>query len=66
MAYRGFIVEADKKNQKNMHLANQMWKDAFLVKKTKLALENPNLSDLEIEKKTIEYFKSLNKRDKAL
>lgn len=40
-------------------MANQMFKDAFLVKKTRFSYLHPELSDEELHKMTIEYFRNL-------
>lgn len=48
----------------NLELADQMFRDAFLVKKTRFSHLYPKLSDEELRKMTAEYFKSLN-QDKA-
>ena len=43
----------------NLEMANQMFKDAFLVKKTRFSKLHPQLSDEELHKMTVEYFKNL-------
>lgn len=43
----------------NLEMANQMFKDAFLVKKTRFSKLHPELSDEELHKMTIEYFRNL-------
>lgn len=53
------------KKQTNLETANQMWKDAFAVKKMKFQIENPSLSQKEVHNITIDYFKSLNKTQKV-
>lgn len=40
-------------------MANQMFKDAFLVKKTHFSHLHPELSDEELHKMTAEYFRNL-------
>jgi len=48
------------KRPTNLELADQMFKDAFLVKKTRFSHLHPELSDEELNKMTAEYFKKLN------
>jgi hypothetical protein len=43
----------------NLEMANQMFKDAFLVKKTRFSHEHPELSDIELNKMTANYFRNL-------
>ena len=50
--------------QRNMLMANQMFKDAFLVKKTRFIHLYPNLSDDELDKMTAAYFRKLNEEEK--
>ena len=52
-----------KRKQTNLETDNAMFKEAFMVKKTKFAKENPTLSETEINKMTAEYFKSLPDTD---
>jgi len=40
-------------------MANQMFKDAFLVKKTRFSHLHPQLADEELHKMTVEYFRNL-------
>lgn len=40
-------------------MANQMFKDAFLVKKTRFSHLHPEFSDEQLHKMTIEYFRNL-------
>lgn len=47
----------------NLEMADQMFKDAFLVKKTRFSHLHPNLSDEELQKMTVEYFKKLNEEE---
>ncbi len=49
-----------KRRWTSLELADQMFKDAFLVKKTRFSHLHPNLSDEELQKMTVEYFKKLN------
>jgi hypothetical protein len=49
-----------KKRPTNLEMADQMFKDAFLIKKTRFSHLYPNLSDEDLQKKTIDYFKKLN------
>lgn len=41
-------------------MANQMFKDAFLVKKTRFSHLHPELSDEELHRMTADYFRKLN------
>lgn len=41
-------------------MANEMFKTAFAVKKQKLHQKFPQLSDSELNKKTVEYFRELS------
>lgn len=43
----------------NLEIANQMFKEAFLVKKMRFLHLHPGLSDEELHKMTIEYFRNL-------
>lgn len=52
-----------KRQWTSLEMADQMFKDAFLVKKTRFSHLHPNLSDEELQKMTIEYFKNLNKEE---
>lgn len=49
-----------KRKWTNLEIADQMFKDAFLVKKTRFSHLHPHLSDKELQKMTAEYFKRLN------
>lgn len=44
----------------NLEMANEMFKTAFAVKKQKLHQKFPQLSDSELNKKTVEYFRELS------
>jgi hypothetical protein len=44
----------------NLEIADQMFKDAFLVKKTRFSHLHPTLSQEELHKMTIAYFRRLN------
>ena len=50
------------RKQTSLETANEMWKDAFLIKKTRFATENPGLSDEELTKMTAAYFRKLSER----
>ncbi len=50
------------KKQTSLQTADQMFKDAFLVKKTRFSHLYPHLSDQELQKATAEYFKNLNEK----
>jgi hypothetical protein len=43
-----------------METANEMWKNAFLVKRTRFARENPGLSEAELNQMTANYFRKLS------
>lgn len=51
---------AKKRKQTNLETADQMFKDAFLVKKTRFSHLYPELSDAELHLMTAQYFKNLN------
>lgn len=55
-----------RKRQTNLETANAMFKDAFLVKRTRFAKENPGLTDTEIDKMTAEYFRNLPDEDEKI
>ena len=56
-----------KKNPKptRLEMADQMFKDAFLVKKTRFSHLHPELSEAELQKMTVDYFKKLNREKSA-
>ena len=56
---------SSQKKQANLETANQMWKDAFAVKKMKFQTENASLSEKEVQNLTVEYFKTLHKPRKT-
>ncbi len=41
--------------------ANEMYKAAFFIKKTKFSNQNPKLSDSEIHRMTVLYFQNISK-----
>ena len=49
-----------KTKQTSLETANEMFKTAFLVKKTKFSTHDSSLSDAELNKKTADYFKKIN------
>jgi len=51
-----------KPKQTKLEMADQMFKDAFLVKKTRFSHLHPELTDEEHTKMTANYFKKLNER----
>jgi len=53
-------MQKEKKKQSNLETADQMWKDAFLIKKTRFSHLHPELSEKQLHKMTVEYFKKLN------
>lgn len=48
------------RKQTNLETADQMFKDAFLVKRTRFSHLHPQLSEEDLHKMTVEYFKKLN------
>ena len=48
-----------KRKWTNLEIADQMFKDAFLVKKTRFSHLHPKLSDEELHKMTVKYFRNL-------
>lgn len=57
---------SNQRKQTNLETANAMFKEAFLVKKTRFAKENPFLSESEINKLTADYFRNLPDEDEKL
>lgn len=53
-------MQKETKKQTNLETADQMWKDAFLIKKTRFSHLHPELSEEQLHKMTVEYFKKLN------
>ncbi len=53
-------TSARKRKWTHLEVADQMFKDAFLIKKTRFSHLHPDLSDEELQKMTVEYFKKLN------
>ena len=47
------------RRQYSLETANEMYKDAFLVKKTRFALQHPSLSDEQLNKMTALYFRKI-------
>jgi hypothetical protein len=43
----------------SLEIANQMYKDAWLIKRTFFQKKNPNLSAAELNAKTADYFSKL-------
>ena len=54
-----------RKKPTNLEMADQMFKDAFLVKKTRFSHLHPHLSNEELHKLTVEYFRKLNEEKPA-
>ena len=52
-------ISRPKRKSTNLEMANTMFKEAFLVKRTRFAKENPHLSEFEIDKMTANYFRNL-------
>lgn len=59
-------VEKLKKERKysSLEIANQMYKDAFAVKKQKFALLFPELTEQEIQEKTAAYFRKIAEEER--
>lgn len=53
-------LNPQKRRPTNLEMADQMFKDAFLVKKTRFSHLYPNLTSEELHKMTATYFKQLN------
>jgi len=51
----------NKKRPTNLEMANAMYKDAFVMKKERIRVLFPKLTEDEIHEKTLEYFRSLHK-----
>jgi phage antirepressor YoqD-like protein len=49
-----------RRKQTSLETANQMYKDAFFIKKTRFSHEHPELSNEELTKLTVDYFRKLN------
>ena len=43
----------------SLELANEMYKDAFRMKRTRFAVENPQLSEAALDRMTARYFAEL-------
>lgn len=56
--------KAPTQKQTSLETANEMFKAAFLVKKTRFAEQNPHLTEEELNKKTALYFRELAERSK--
>ena len=50
---------APKKKWSNLEIANQMFKDAFAVKKMRFSHLHPELSEKDLHKMTVDYFRNL-------
>jgi hypothetical protein len=57
---KSLVKSHPKRKWTNLEIADQMFRYAFLVKKTRFSHLYPNLSDNELHKMTAEYFKKLN------
>ncbi len=53
------------RKQTNLETADQMFKDAFLVKKTRFSHLHPDLSESELHQKTLTYFHKLSENKKC-
>ncbi len=51
-----------RRKQSSLETADEMFKAAFILKKTRFADEDPQLSEQELNKKTAEYFRSLGEK----
>lgn len=51
-----------KRKQSSLETANEMFKDAFAMKRMRFAEANPDLSEEELNKKTAEYFRKLSEK----
>lgn len=56
--------KAPPQKQTSLETANEMFKAAFLVKKTRFSQENPHLSEEELNKMTALYFRRLAEQNK--
>jgi hypothetical protein len=52
------------KKQTSLETANEMFKTAFQVKKSRIRTLNPELSDEDLNKKTALYFRNLSESQK--
>lgn len=50
--------------QSSLETANEMFKTAFQVKKSRIKTLNPDLSDEDLNKKTALYFRNLSESQK--
>ncbi|MBX3039192.1 MAG: hypothetical protein KF789_00620 [Bdellovibrionaceae bacterium] len=59
----GPLGQAPEKQRKwtSLEIVDQMYKDAFLVKKTRFSHLHPELSDKELHQMTVQYFIKLAK-----
>ncbi|KYG64106.1 hypothetical protein AZI86_15000 [Bdellovibrio bacteriovorus] len=55
----GIRLGLHKPKYTSLEIANQMYKDAWLVKRTQFQKKFPHLSSAELDKKTSEYFAQL-------
>lgn len=55
------IYNSSSSRPTSIEMANQMYKDAFQVKKQGFAAKNPHMSDGELDKMTKKYLAEINK-----
>ena len=55
---------APPQRQASLETANEMFKAAFAVKKTKLGKKNPELSEAELNAQTAQYFRRIAESEK--
>ncbi len=53
-------IKLKNRRQTSLETANQMYKDAFLIIKTRMARAHPTLAEAELQKLTASYFINLN------
>ncbi len=53
----------DKSRPTKLEMANEMYKFAFSVKKSRFKNQFPNLSSAEIQQKTVDFFKKLSNEE---
>ena len=52
--------KSSERKQTNLETANEMYKAAFLVKKTRLASQHPELTEEQLNQRTAEYLRNLD------
>ncbi len=62
---KSFKNQSQKKSKPTrLEMADQMFKDAFLIKKTRFSHLHPNLTEKELTKMTADYFRNLNEESR--